>query len=69
VAEYTYLQRQIEQVLGQKVEIGALLRANTTVRDFDLLAKSDWSGRLLVPDMAAVDQARRLLARLKEVEL
>ncbi|MBL7064300.1 MAG: hypothetical protein ISS49_08885 [Anaerolineae bacterium] len=69
VAEYTYLQCQIEQVLGEEVEIGALLWANTTMRDFDLLAESDWSGRLLVPDTAAVDRARRLLVRLREVDL
>ena len=69
VAEYTYLQRRIREVLGEEVEIGALLWANTTKRDFDLLAESDWSGRLCVPDAAAVDRARRLLARLKEVGL
>ncbi len=68
-AEYTYLQCQIEQVLGEEVEIDALLWTNTTMRDFDLLAESDWSGHLLVPDTAAVDRARRLLVRLREVDL
>jgi len=69
VAEYTYLQCQIRQMLGEEVEVGALLRANTTMRDFHLLAESDWSGRLLVPGVAVVDRARRLLARLRRVEL
>jgi len=69
VAEYTYLQRQIRQVLGEEVEMSVLLRANTTRRDFDLLAESDWSGRLRIPDTAEVERARRLLAHLKEVGL
>ncbi len=69
VTEYTYLQRQIGEVLGEEVEISALLWANTTKRDFDMLAESDWLYPLLVPDAAEVDRAGRLLARLREVEL
>lgn len=69
VAEYTYLQRQIRQVIGEEVETSALLRANTTRRDFDLLAESDWSGRLRIPDTAEVERARQLLSHLKEVKL
>lgn len=68
VAEYTYLQRQIGQVLSEQVEMGALLRANTTMRDFNMLAESDWPGRLLYPDAMAVDRARQLLDRLKRIE-
>ena len=69
IDEYTYLQHQIEQVLGEEIEVSALLWANSTMRDFDLLAESNWPGHLLVPDAEAVDLARRLLARLREVEL
>lgn len=68
VAEYTYLQRQIGQVLSEQVEMGALLRANTTMRDFNMLAESDWPGRLLYPDAMAVNCARQLLDRLKRIE-
>ena len=68
VAEYTYLRRQIGQVLGEQVEMGALLQANTTMRDFNMLAESDWPGRLLYPDAVAVDRARQLLDRLKRIE-
>jgi len=68
VAEYTYLQRQIGQVLSEQVEMGALLRANTSMRDFNMLAESDWPGRLLYPDAMAVDRARQLLDRLKRIE-
>jgi len=57
-------------LLHEVVELDILLEwANTTMRDFDLLAESDWSGHLLVPDTAAVDRARRLLVRLREVDL
>ena len=69
VTEYTYLRRQIGEVLGEKVEINALLWANTTRRDFDLLAESTWPGHLRIPDAAEMERARQLLARLREVEL
>lgn len=69
VTEYTYLQRQIGEVLGEKVEINALLWANTTRRDFDLLAESTWPSHLRIPDAAEVERARQLLARLRKVEL
>ncbi len=69
VTEYTYLQRQIGEVLGEEVEINALLWANTTRRDFDLLAESTWPGRLRIPDAADVECARQLLACLREMEL
>jgi hypothetical protein len=69
IAEYTYLQRQIARLLDEEIGISALLWANSTLRDFGLLAKSNWPGRLLVPDAEAVDLARRSLARLKEVKL
>lgn len=68
-AEYIYLQRQIREMLDEEVEIGALLWANSVVRDFDMLAESGWSGRLRVPDAPKVERALQLLARLKEVKL
>ena len=66
VEEYTYLQRQIRQMLGEEVGIGALLWVNADEHDFAMLATSDWPGRLLVPDAAEVGRARHLLMRLKE---
>lgn len=69
VAEYTYLQRQVREMLGEEVEIGALLWVNSTVRDFDMLAESEWPGRLRIPDVTEVERARQLLARLKELKL
>jgi len=68
IEEYTYLQRQIERVFGERVEISALLWINTTVDDFDLLAESAWPERLQVPDADAIDRAGQLLARLKEAK-
>jgi len=69
VTEYTYLQRQIREMIGEEVEIGALLCVNSTVRDFDMLAESEWPGRLRVPDATEVERVWQLLARLKEVKL
>ncbi len=66
VAEYTYLQRRIRQVLGEEVSIGALLWSNADEHDFAMLASSDWPGRLRVPDAAEVDRAQRLLECLKD---
>jgi len=66
VAEYTYLQRRIRQVLGEKVSVGALLWVNADEHDFAMLATSDWPGPLRIPDAAEVDRARRLLGCLKE---
>ncbi len=65
VEEYTYLQRQIKQVLGEEVNIGALLWVNADEYDFSMLAASDWPGRLLVPDATEVGRAKLLLARLR----
>lgn len=56
-------------MLDEEVEIGALLWANSVVRDFDMLAESGWSGRLRVPAAPKVERALQLLARLKEVKL
>lgn len=68
-AEYTYLQRWIEWIFGEEMEIGALVWANAGGRDFYLLVGSNWPERLFIPDAAAIDHARQLLARLKEVKL
>jgi len=69
VAEYTYLQRRIRQVLGEEVSAGALLWVNADEHDFAMLATSDWPGPLRIPDAAEVDRARRLLRCLKETVL
>jgi len=67
--EYTYLQRKIEQVFDQEVEIGALVWTNADDSDFHLLVELDWPDRLFVPDAVEIGRARWLLARLKEVGL
>ena len=67
MAEYSYLQGQIERVFGQKVGIGALILANTVRRDFWLLAESEWDQPLFYPLESDLAQATRLLAALRRL--
>ncbi len=67
-AEHGYLQEKIEQVFGQRAEIGALILANALRRDFVLLVESDEPLPVLEPtEEEEVMHARVLLSRLREM--
>jgi len=65
--EYRYLQDQIRRRLGAEIAIGALVKANTSQVDFDLLFESDLARPILFPARSEIEQARGLLERLKRV--
>jgi hypothetical protein len=66
--EYPYLQRTIVEILGEKVGIGELVRANASQEDFDRLFNSDLDLPIFFPTDADIEQARMLLDRLKRFD-
>ncbi|MGA9349976.1 MAG: hypothetical protein WBW48_14380 [Anaerolineae bacterium] len=67
ITEYTYLQRVIEEQLGEQIGLSALVRTNTTRFDYDRLLESRLSLPFLEPTVEEVGRARRLLSQLKKL--
>jgi hypothetical protein len=65
VAEYEYLQGAIRKVFGQIVGIGALVQANASTTDFDLLFASDVEIPIFPATDNEIEHARGLLERLR----
>jgi hypothetical protein len=67
ITEYTYLQRVIEEQLGEQIGLSALVRTNTTRFDYDRLLESQLARPFLEPTAEEVSRASRLLSRLKKL--
>ena len=65
--EYTYLQRVIRQVFGQRISIGALVVANTLWDDFYILVESDIALPLFMPEDEEITRASALLDELRSL--
>jgi hypothetical protein len=66
--EYVYLQQKAKETLGQEIDLGALLKANTISLDYQLLVESGLQRPIFEPTEVEIDQAAELLARLREVD-
>ena len=66
--EYPYLQRKIAEILGEKVGIGELVKANASRLDFDKLFDSELDLPIFFPTDADIERARILLDRLKRFD-
>jgi len=67
MTEYTYLQRVIEERLGEQISLSALVWANTTLFDYNRLLESDLPLPFLKPTAEEVGRAGKLLSRLKKL--
>jgi len=67
MTEYTYLQRVIEERLGEQIGLSALVWTNTTLFDYDRLLESDLPLPFLKPTTEEVGRAAKLLSRLKKL--
>jgi len=65
--EYKYLHKVIYRLFNVLVDIGALVVANASDWDLDLLFESDVEIPLFKPDDEQIRQAAELLARLRVV--
>jgi hypothetical protein len=65
VVEYGYLQRTIRRLFEEDVAWGALVVANASPEDFELLVESGVSKPLFKPRPAEIEQASQLLERLR----
>lgn len=66
--EYVYLQQKVREILGQEIGLGALVKANTTSLDYQLLVESRLRRPIFEPTEMEIDQAAELLARLRELD-
>jgi len=66
--EYPYLRRKIAEILGEKVGIGELVRANASRWDFDRLFNSELDLPIFFPTDTEIERARMLLERLKRFD-
>jgi hypothetical protein len=67
ISEYKYLRYVIQRLFNVTVDIGALVVANASDWDLDLLVESDVEVPLFKPDDEQVRRASVLLARLRAV--
>jgi hypothetical protein len=67
ISEYKYLRDVIQRLFNVTVDIGALVVANASDWDLDLLVESDVEVPLFKPDDEQVRRASALLARLRAV--
>lgn len=66
--EYVYLQQKVREILGQEMGLGALIKANTTSLDYQLLVESKLRRPIFEPTEVEIKRATELLARLREVD-
>ena len=64
--EYPYLQRTIAEELGEEIQLGDLMIANTSRQDYERLVESDLSLPIFPPTRPGIQVAVALLDRLKE---
>jgi hypothetical protein len=64
VVEYDYLQKIIRRLFDEEMAWGALVVANASQEDFELLVESGISKPLFKPKPAEIEQASQLLERL-----
>ncbi len=67
ITEYVYLQRVIEERLGEQIGLSALVRTNTIRFDYNRLLESEIPLPFLEPTAEEVGRASRLLSRLKKL--
>ncbi len=67
ITEYAYLQRVIEERLGEQIGLSALVRTNTIRFDYDRLLESALPLPFLEPTAEEVCKAGKLLSRLKKL--
>ncbi len=65
VVEYGYLERIIRRLFDEEVAWGALVVANASQEDFEVLVESGVSKPLFKPRPAEIEQASQLLERLR----
>ena len=68
MVEYPYLQRKIAEALSEQVNLGALIKANTSSLDYDRLVESELPMPIFQPTEQTISHAIELLERLKEVD-
>jgi hypothetical protein len=66
--EYPYLQQKIAEILGERVGIGELVKANASRLDFDKLFNSELDLPIFFPTDAEIERARTLLDQLKRFD-
>lgn len=67
ITEYTYLQRVVEERLGEQIGLSALVWTNTTLFDYNRLFESKVPLPFLKPTAEEVGRAGELLSRLKKL--
>lgn len=60
-SEYKYLRDVIQRLLSMTVDLGALIVANASEQDFDILAESNIEAPLFKPDDEQVKEAKKCL--------
>ncbi len=65
IAEYSYLQERLIHISGEVIGIGALVRANASSEDFNILFKSDFEMPIFEPTPEQIVHAAKSIARLK----
>jgi hypothetical protein len=65
--EYQYLGDKIASVFGERMALGALVKANAQRRDFEILAEHDIPVPLFEPTEAETARAAILLSRLRDL--
>lgn len=66
-AEYQYLGDKIAIVFGERMPLGALMKANSQQRDFEILAEHDIPVPLFEPTEAETALAAALLNQLRDL--
>ena len=66
-AEYQYLGDKIASVFGERMPLGALVKANAQQRDLEILAEHDIPVPLFDPTEAETARAAALLSRLRDL--
>lgn len=64
-AEYQYLGDKVASVFGERIPLGALVKANAQQRDFEILVEHDIPVPLFDPTEAETARAAALLSRLR----
>ena len=65
--EYQYLGDKIASVFGERMPLGALVKANAQRRDFEILVEHDIPVPLFDPTEAETARAATLLGRLRDL--
>lgn len=66
-AEYQYLGDKVASVFGERMPLGALVKANAQQRDFEILVERDIPVPLFDPTEAETARSAALLSRLRNL--